>query len=67
MFVIGVLGGMATAALIWLGLSSAMVVFGFGILLLLMASLSSAIGAIIAGDGGDPEGGEASLRKGRER
>ena len=54
-FVCGVMAGMCVAALVWAGMSSALVVAGFGVLLLLSAFLSSAVAAVIAGSG-DPAG-----------
>ena len=42
-FVFGVLAGIVTAALVWAGASSAVVLAGFGVLLLLCALLSSVV------------------------
>ena len=47
-FVVGVLAGMASAALFWVGASSAFVLTGFGILLLLCGFLSSALASVVA-------------------
>lgn len=57
-FVFGVLAGIATAALIWLGLSSALVVAGFGVLLLLCAVLSSAVAGVLASSPDDQGGSD---------
>ena len=58
-FVFGVLAGMATAALIWVGASSALVLAGLGVLLFLCAFLSSAVAAILS-SGPGPEAEEPS-------
>ncbi len=65
-FAFGVLAGMATAALIWVGASSALVIAGLAVLLLLCGFLSSAVAAILA-SGGDTDVDEPSLKKGPVR
>jgi hypothetical protein len=62
-FVFGVLAGMATAALIWVGASSALVLGGLGVLLLLCGFLSSAV-AVVLSSGADTDGEDVSLKKG---
>jgi len=62
-FVFGVLAGIATAALVWVGWSSAAVLAGFGILLVMCAVLSSAVSATISSS--EDEGRETPVKKGR--
>jgi hypothetical protein len=64
-FAFGVLAGMAAAALLWIGASTAVLVAGLGLLLLLCGLLSSAVAFVISAPDGASE--EAALKTGRAR
>jgi hypothetical protein len=53
-FVFGVLAGMAIAALIWIGASTAALIVALGLLLVLSAILSSSVAFLIAPTDDDP-------------
>ena len=61
-FVFGVLAGMAIAALIWIGASTAAVIVALGLLLVLTAVLSSSVAFLIGAPDEEP-----AVRTGRGR
>jgi hypothetical protein len=67
-FVFGVLAGMAIAALIWIGASTAVLIVGTGVLLLLCGLLSSTLALLVAApDSRDDEPAVGPVRTGRAR
>ena len=64
-FVTGVLGGMALAALVWIGASTAALIVGLGLVLLLCGLLSSALAFLITAPDGSSD--EPVFRTGRAR
>jgi hypothetical protein len=65
LFVTGVLAGMALAALVWIGASTAALIVGVGLLLLLCSLLSSALAFLITAP--DTSSDEPVFRTGRAR
>jgi hypothetical protein len=67
-FVFGVLAGMAIAALVWIGASTAVLIVGTGVLLLLCGLLSSTLALLVAApDSPDDERAAGPVRTGRGR
>jgi uncharacterized membrane protein len=64
-FACGVLAGMAAAALLWIGASTAVLVAGLGLLLLLCGLLSSAVAFLISAP--EPSTDDRSLKTGTAR
>jgi hypothetical protein len=65
LFVCGVLAGMALAALVWIGASTAVLIVGLGLVLLLCGLLSSALAFLITAPDGSSD--EPVFRTGRAR
>lgn len=67
-FVFGVLAGMAIAALIWIGASTAALIVGTGLLLLLCGLLSSTLAFLVAApDGTEDDVASGPVRTGKAR
>lgn len=64
-FACGVLAGMAAAALLWIGASTAVLVAGLGLLLLLCGLLSSAVAFLISAP--EPSSDDRALKTGTAR